>query len=200
MDRTRLYTTLMTVVVLALAVLPAAVVFGFGWLSFGHPTFRSGAVPGDTTRPEVWVLFVLFYLAWMFGLMVLTIWAYDRLGHHWRSWDRAPRKEKKRVMRLSAGLGFLAGQQRARAQAEAQRKALPVRKSAKPAPGTRPAPGIKPAPGTRSAPGKKDASAHKPAPGTKAAPSRGAVPEGKPGSGRPGTSSSGRPPAAKGKA
>ena len=188
MNRTRLYTSLMTVVVLALAVLPAAVVFGFGWLTLGHPTFRSGVVPGDTTPPEVWVLFALFYLAWMFGLMVLTIWVYDRLGHHWHSWDRAPRREKKRRLRLTAGMSFLAGQERARARAEAQRKALPVRKSAKPASGGKAAPGTKPAPGKKAVP------AHKPAPGAETTPGH------KPGTHRPGASSLGRPPAAKGKA
>ena len=121
MDRGRTLRTVVTVAAILLAVLPAAVVFGCGWLTFGHPSVPvGGTVPRDATPPEAWALFALFYLAWMFGLMVLLIWTFDRLGHHWRSWDRAPRKEKKRRLRLSAGLGFLAGQEKARAQASTE--------------------------------------------------------------------------------
>jgi len=51
---------------------------------------------------------------------VLVIWSFDRIGHHWHAWDRAPRKEKKRRRRLNAGMDFLAGQEKARADAEAE--------------------------------------------------------------------------------
>jgi len=115
MDRTRLLTSLVTVAAVALAALPAIVVFALGWLTLGHPSVPSGGeVPRDTTSPEAWVLFALFYLAWLFGLMVLLIWVYDRLGCNWRSWDRAPRREKKRRRRLSSGLKYLEGQEKAR--------------------------------------------------------------------------------------
>jgi hypothetical protein len=115
MDRTRLLSGLATVAAVVLAVVPAVVVFGLGWLTFGHPSVPSGGtVPPDTTSPEQWVLFALFYLAWMFALMVLLIWAYDHLGRNWRSWDRAPRPEKKRRRRLGAGLSYLEGQEKAR--------------------------------------------------------------------------------------
>jgi len=115
MDRTRLLTGLVTVAAVVLAALPAAVVFGLGWLTLGYPSVPSGGeVPRDTTSPELWVLFALFYLAWMFALMVLLIWTYDRLGRNWRSWDRAPRREKKRRRRLSAGMQYLEGQEKAR--------------------------------------------------------------------------------------
>ena len=60
------------------------------------------------------MLFALFYLAWMFALMVLVIWTYDRLGRYWHSWDRAPRREKKRRRRLEAGLKYMEGQDKAR--------------------------------------------------------------------------------------
>ena len=115
MDRTRLLTNLVTIAAVVLAAVPAALVFGLGWLTMGHPSVPSGGtVPPDTTSPELWVLFALFYLAWMFALMVLLIWTYDRLGRNWRSWDRAPRREKKRRRRLSAGMGYLEGQEKAR--------------------------------------------------------------------------------------
>ena len=115
MDRTRLLTSLVTVAALVLAAAPAAIVFGLGWLTMGHPSVPSGGeVPPDTTSPEAWVLFALSYLAWMFALMVLLIWTYDRLGRNWRSWDRAPRREKKRRRRLSAGLSYLEGQEKTR--------------------------------------------------------------------------------------
>jgi len=115
MDRTRLLTGLVTVAAVVLATLPALVVFGLGWLSLGHlGVASSGEVPRDASSPEMWVLFALFYLAWMLGLMVLLIWAYDHLGRNWRSWDRAPRPEKKRRRRLGAGLSYLEGQEKGR--------------------------------------------------------------------------------------
>jgi len=114
MDRTRLLTGLVTLVAVVLAAVPAVVVFGLGWLSFGHFAAVAGEVPRDASSPEMWVLFALFYLAWMLGLMVLLIWAYDHLGRTWRSWDRAPRPEKKRRRRLGAGLSYLEGQEKAR--------------------------------------------------------------------------------------
>lgn len=121
MERPRLLRTLVTVAAVVLAAVPAAVAFGLGWLTFGHPDAPGGGpTPPDTTPPEAWALFALFYLAWLFALMVLVIWSFDRVGHHWRAWDRAPRKEKKRRRRVAAGMDFLAGQQKARADAEAE--------------------------------------------------------------------------------
>jgi hypothetical protein len=119
--RTRLLRALITAVGLALAALPAVVVFGLGWLTLGRPDVpEGGTVPADTTSPAAWALFALFYFAWLFGLMVLVIWSFDRLGHHWRAWDRAPRRQKRRRRRLGAGLAFLAGQEKAQADAEAE--------------------------------------------------------------------------------
>ena len=121
MDRSRLLKTLITVAALALVALPAVVAFGLGWLSFGHPDVpNGGATLPDTTPLEAWALFAVVYFFWLFGLMLLVVWSFDRVGHHWRAWDRAPRKEKKKRRRLSAGVGFLAGQEKARADAEAE--------------------------------------------------------------------------------
>jgi len=122
-DRHRTLRALVTVAAIVLAVLPAVVVFGLGWLTLGHPEVPvGGTAPRDTTPLEAWALFALFYFAWMFGLMVLLIWVFDRMGYHWRSWDRAPRREKKRRLRLSAGMSFLAGQEKAQANADAARR------------------------------------------------------------------------------
>ena len=121
MDRLRLLRTAVTVAALVLAAVPAAVAFGLGWLSFGHPDVPTGgATPPDTTSPVAWTLFAVFYFFWLFGLMVLVIWSFDRIGHHWHAWDRAPRKEKRRRRRLNAGMDFLAGQQKASVDAEAE--------------------------------------------------------------------------------
>ena len=115
MDRTRLLTGLVTVAAVVLAAAPAVAVFGFGWFSLWHRgVFVGGELPPDTTSPELWVVFALFYFAWMLGLMVLLIWTYDRLGRYWHSWDRAPRREKKRRRRLGAGMSYLEGQEKAR--------------------------------------------------------------------------------------
>jgi uncharacterized protein HemY len=115
MDRTRLLTGLATVTAAVLAALPAVLVFGFGWFSLWHRGAAvGGVIPANTTPPEVWVLFALFYLVWMVGLMVLLVWTYDRLGRNWHSWDRPPRREKKRRRRLEAGLKYVEGQDEAR--------------------------------------------------------------------------------------
>jgi hypothetical protein len=120
-DRSRLLKTLITVAALALVALPAVVAFGLGWLSFGHPDVpNGGATPPDTTPLEAWALFAVLYFIWLFGLMLLVVWSFDRVGHHWHAWDRAPRREKKKRRRLNAGVGFLAGQDKARADAEAE--------------------------------------------------------------------------------
>jgi hypothetical protein len=120
-DRTRLLRGLVTAAALALAVLPAAVVFGFGWLTFGHPSVpNGGATLPDTSPLEAWAGFAVFYFLWLFGLMVLVVWSFDRIGHHWSAWDRVPRKQKRRRRRLRAGVDFLAGQQKAGADAEAE--------------------------------------------------------------------------------
>lgn len=112
MDRRHLLTVALTVAAVVLAALPAAVVFGLGWLEpAGSPP--AGSVTDRT--PEAWVLFALFYLVWMGGLMVLLIVANDRLGRHWRSWDRDQRPGKRQGRRLAAGMSYLAGQERARA-------------------------------------------------------------------------------------
>ncbi len=121
MDGLRLLRILVTVAALALAAVPAVVAFGLGWLSFGHPDVPTGGAPlPDTTSPVAWALFAVFYFFWLFGLMVLVIWSFDRIGHHWHAWDRAPRREKKRRRRLHAGMDFLAGQEKAHTDAEAE--------------------------------------------------------------------------------
>ena len=101
MDRPRLLTGLVTVAAVVLAAVPAVVVFGLGWLTLGHPSraLRRHACRPTPPHPSSWVLFALFYLAWMLGLMVLLIWTYDRLGRNWRSWD------ERRGARRSSGAG-----------------------------------------------------------------------------------------------
>jgi hypothetical protein len=115
MDRTRLLAGLSTVTAVVLAALPAVLIFGFGWFSlWRRGAAVGGVIPPNTSPPEAWVLFALFYLFWMLGLMVLLIWTYDHLGRNWRSWDRAPRPEKKRRRRLGVGLRYLEAQEKAR--------------------------------------------------------------------------------------
>jgi hypothetical protein len=110
-DRRHFLFVALTVITVALAAAPAAVVFGLGWLSLGSSSVSAARAP------EAWALFALFYLAWMLALMVALIVANDRLGRHWRSWDRAPRTEKKARRRLAAGMRYLAGQEKARVDA-----------------------------------------------------------------------------------
>jgi hypothetical protein len=87
---------------LVLVVLPAFVAFRAGWLALGQ---------GQASSMERWVLFAVFNLAWVLALAVLAIWCNDRLGVHWRAWDRVPRREERRRRRRDAGLRLLEGQE-----------------------------------------------------------------------------------------
>ena len=117
MDRRRLLIILVPLGLIVLVLVPAMVTFGLGWLRL--PAIQpAGAGPArDTTSIEAWTLFAVFYLFWMLGLLVLFIWSYDRLDYHWQYHRRSPRPPKKHRRRLTAGMGFLAGQEQARTQA-----------------------------------------------------------------------------------
>ena len=117
MDRRRLLIILVPVGIIALALIPALVTFWMGWLRL-TAIQPPGARPApDTTSLESWTLFAVFYLIWMLALLVLFIWSYDRLDYHWQYHQRSPRPPKKQRRRLAAGMGLLAGQEEARAQA-----------------------------------------------------------------------------------
>jgi hypothetical protein len=117
MDRRRLLIILVPVGLILLALVPAVITFGLGWLRL--PAIQPpGAAPArDTTSLESWALFAVFYLIWMMMLLVLFIWSYDRLDYHWQYHQRSPRPPKKQRRRTAAGMGFLAGQEEARAEA-----------------------------------------------------------------------------------
>lgn len=101
----RLLRVLVPLAALVLAVLPALVVFRAGWLALGQ---------GEASSMERWVLFAVFNLVWVLALAVPVVWCNDRLGVHWRAWDRAPRREERRRRRRDAGLRLLEGQEAAR--------------------------------------------------------------------------------------
>ena len=101
----RLLRILVPLVALALVGLPAVVAFRAGWLALGS---------GQASSMERWALFAVFSLAWVLALAVSAIWCNDRLGVHWRAWDRAPRREARRRRRRDAGLRLLEGQETAR--------------------------------------------------------------------------------------
>ena len=114
MDRRRLLIILVPVGLIVLALVPAAVTFGLGWLRL-PPLRPPGASPArDTTTLEGWTLFAVFYLFWVVALTVLFVWSYDRLDYHWQYHQRPPRREKKQRRRLAAGLGLLSSQEKAR--------------------------------------------------------------------------------------
>ena len=117
MDRRRLLIILVPVGLIVLVLVPATVTFGLGWLRL-PPIQPSGVSPArDTTSLEAWTLFAVFYLVWMFALVVLLIWSYDRLDYHWQYHERLPRPPKKQRRRLAASMGLLAGQEETRTQA-----------------------------------------------------------------------------------
>lgn len=118
----RLLIWLVTAAVIVLAVLPAVVVFGLGWLSLPHVLPSGVTATRDTDSPEQWVVFALAYLAWMAALMVALVWAYDRLGYHYTvSQRRKPAEPARRRRRRSAGMGYAEARERERAEAEAAR-------------------------------------------------------------------------------
>jgi hypothetical protein len=116
------------IVVLALA--PAVVVFGLGWLTL--PRIQAWGEPPakDTTTLEQWALFAVFCLAWMVGLMVLMIWLFDRIGHRWRTYDRPPRRKKKSLRRARATMRHIDAEQRATVEAMRRRDAREARRRA----------------------------------------------------------------------
>jgi hypothetical protein len=138
----RLLTALVAPAALLLSAAPAVVVFGRGWLPAGDPDVPVGTVvPPETTPLEWWVVFVLFYLAWMVGVTLLVVWSYDTLGRKWRSYDRPPRPARRTARRREAGLRYLEAQDEARAAAGKAAEAAEARKAAEAARG---APGAGP--------------------------------------------------------
>ena len=121
---------LVTAALLVLAVAPAVVAFGLGWLRLPHiQPWGAPAAANDTTSIGAWTLFAVFYLFWMLGLTVLMIWAFDHLGHYWRFYESTPRPRKKARRRTRATMRQIDAEQRAtfeamrrREQREAQRR------------------------------------------------------------------------------
>jgi hypothetical protein len=129
MGRRTLPIALVTVGLLILAVVPAVVAFGLGWLQLPHIQPWGAPPAQDTTTPEAWALFALFYLAWMVALTVLLVWCFDRLGHKWQPYDRSRRPAKKDRRRTRATMRAVAAEQQAtnealrrRAERDARRR------------------------------------------------------------------------------
>ncbi len=117
MDRRRLVIALVTVGLVVLACLPTVVAFGLGWMKLPHIEPVGVRSARETTSPEAWALFALFYLAWMAALTVLLIWSYDHLDYHWQYHERAPRRRRKQRGRLTATLKIVEAEDKARARA-----------------------------------------------------------------------------------
>jgi hypothetical protein len=118
MDRRRLLIVLVTLGIVALAFVPAALTFGLGWLSPPHIQPWGAPPARDTTTLEGWTVFAAVYFGWMIGLMVLLVWAYDRLDYHWQYHERKPRPEKKGRRRALAAMRHVG------AEDEAMREAM----------------------------------------------------------------------------
>jgi len=127
-DRRRLLIVLVTIGLLVLAVVPAVVTFGLGWLRL--PQIQPwGAPPAkDTTTLEAWVLFALLYLAWMAALTVLLVWSFDHIGHTWQPHERSPRPGKKERRRTRATMRAVAADQQATVEALRRREQREARR------------------------------------------------------------------------
>jgi hypothetical protein len=121
---------LVTAGLIVLALAPAVVTFGLGWLRL--PQIQPwGAQPArDTTTLEQWTLFALVYLAWMAGLTVLMVWLFDRIGHRWRYHESAPRRTKKSRRRARATMQQIGAEQKATYDALRRREAREARRRA----------------------------------------------------------------------
>lgn len=128
MDRRRLLITLVTIGLLALAVMPAVVVFGLGWLRLPHIQPIGGPPVEDTTTLEAWTVFALFYLVWMVALTVVLVWSFDHLGSSWRPPERSPRPTRKECRRARATLRAVAAEQQATLEALRRREESAARR------------------------------------------------------------------------
>jgi hypothetical protein len=119
---------LITAGLLVLACVPAVVTFGLGWLQLPHIQPWGAPPARDTTTPEAWALFSVFYLFWMVGLTVLMVWAFDRVGHSWRPYDRTPPSRKKSRRRARATMRQMGAEQQATMQALRRREEREARR------------------------------------------------------------------------
>ncbi len=122
MRRRTVVIALLTAGLLVLAVLPAVVTFGAGWLRLPHIQPWGAPPAKDTTSLEAWTLFAVFYLGWMFALTVLLIWSMDRLGNHWQYYETTPRPQKKQRRRTRATMRAIDAEQRATMDAMRRRE------------------------------------------------------------------------------
>jgi hypothetical protein len=123
MPRRTALIALVTAGLIVLACVPAVVTFGLGWLQPPHIQPWGAPPAKDTTSPEAWAAFAVFYLAWMAGLTVLLVWSFDRIGHHWRPYDRAPGPQKKQRRRARATMQAMNAEEKATYQAMRRREA-----------------------------------------------------------------------------
>ena len=123
MHRRTALIVLVTAGLIVLACLPAVVTFGLGWLQLPHIQPWAAPAAKDTTSPEAWTLFAVFYLGWMFGVVVLLVWSFDRIGHQWQPYDRAPRPQKRSRRRTRATMQAINAEQQATLQALRRREA-----------------------------------------------------------------------------
>jgi hypothetical protein len=128
MDRRRALIWLITAGLIVLACLPAVIVFGLGWLSLPHIQPWGAPPARDATSIEAWALFAVFYLVWAIGLMLLLIWSFDRVGHHWHYYEGTPRPRKKDRRRTRATMQQVNAEQQATIQAMRRREERDARR------------------------------------------------------------------------
>jgi hypothetical protein len=119
---------LVTAGLIVLACLPAVVTFGLGWLQLPHIQPWGAPPAKDITSLEAWTLFAVFYLLWTLGLLVLMIWAFDRLGHRWRYYQSAPRAKSKDRRRARATARHMGAEQQATIEAMRRREERDARR------------------------------------------------------------------------
>jgi hypothetical protein len=128
MHRRTALIALVTAGLVVLALVPAVVTFGLGWLQLPHIQPWGAPPARDTTSLEAWTLFAVFYLAWMAGLTVLLVWSFDRIGHKWRYYETPPRPQKKSRRRARATMQAMNAEEQATIAAMRRREAREARR------------------------------------------------------------------------
>ncbi len=104
--------TLAGLAALALAMAPAVVAFGLGWMSLGWSSgTESFGYLVDENSIEAWTLLALAFLAWVPLVMAGLIVVLDRLGQHYTPLERTPRPKKSESRRRRAGMRVLAARE-----------------------------------------------------------------------------------------
>jgi hypothetical protein len=107
-SRKSLLKILVTLAAIAALLLPAAIVFGAGWIRIHAPEDVNRR---ELTPIEAWVALALFYVFWAGVVMVGLVYVLDHIGYKFTPVDVPKREGRRKRRRRLAGLGYLRTQE-----------------------------------------------------------------------------------------